>query len=653
MMTRMRNLLALPLSVAMFTAAAQNDQLDDTRKLHDTTISLINLLVEQGVISRSKADELIRRAQENAGKQPAPAEVAPMAAPIPAPAPAPAPLPVAAPADTGTSPPVAGAATATPKQATPARKGKVKPAKALTAAQTQAASAAAAPAQTPAAPAPAVAKKTAASKAATAAVSPAAAPGAPASAAPPVAPGVVRVPYVPQIVKDEIRDEIKQEVLAQARAERWGEPGALPAWLGRLSFSGDFRFRYEMDSFPSTDQPGGNTPVNILRAAPFGYDLTDDTDTRNRFRIRARFGVKARVADSVTAVIRVATGGAGGGSNPVSENQTLGSYDTRGSIGLDRAYVEYRPFNWMTVDAGHFGNPFYAPTELVYSVNFTPDGLALKFNHSLGEDLVGILTAAALPIQQQDNEVLSVGSNSVSGGLSKWLFAYQTGLGWRFSDNDDLKFAVAYYNYLNVEGRQAPVTNEFIFDSTQAAQISGCCQFGNSVFDIHGLTDATTPGATPLFGLLSRFRELNFSTSVDVADFSPIHVIFDADYVKNLGFNSAEILARTGQSGIRSRTVGYEGKVTVGYPNLVKPGEWSAFVDYRYVERDAVLDTFTNSDFFLGATDNKGYTIGGRYDFARNTQIGLRWMSGRDINLDDFGARLAIDVLQVDLTTSF
>ena len=51
--------------------------------------------------------------------------------------------------------------------------------------------------------------------------------------------GAVRVPYVPQIVKDEIAkqvaDQVKPDVVAgvvkEAKDEKWGIPGALADWL--------------------------------------------------------------------------------------------------------------------------------------------------------------------------------------------------------------------------------------------------------------------------------------------------------------------------------------------------------------------------------------------------------------------------------------
>jgi hypothetical protein len=125
-------------------------------------------------------------------------------------------------------------------------------------------------------------------------------------------------------------------------------------------------------------------------------------------------------------------------------------------------------------------------------------------------------------------------------------------------------------------------------------------------------------------------------------------VLVSADFVKNNGFDREEILQRTGLD-LEPKVKGYQAKVTVGMPKLVNKGDWQGFVGYRYLERDAVLDAFTDSDFHLGGTDTKGYFLGARYTFEKNTFMGLRWMSGKEIS----GLPLAIDVLQLDLNTSF
>lgn len=62
-------------------------------------------------------------------------------------------------------------------------------------------------------------------------------------------PNVIRIPYLSETTKAELREQVKKEVLAQAHDERWGEPGALPSWLHRITFLGDLRVRYQHDSF--------------------------------------------------------------------------------------------------------------------------------------------------------------------------------------------------------------------------------------------------------------------------------------------------------------------------------------------------------------------------------------------------------------------
>jgi len=58
--------------------------------------------------------------------------------------------------------------------------------------------------------------------------------------------GAVRVPYVPQIVKDEIAKQVAAEVkpgvvadvVNEAKTVKWGVPGALADWLTRTRISG-------------------------------------------------------------------------------------------------------------------------------------------------------------------------------------------------------------------------------------------------------------------------------------------------------------------------------------------------------------------------------------------------------------------------------
>src|ERR1700737_4113606 len=65
--------------------------------------------------------------------------------------------------------------------------------------------------------------------------------------------GAVRVPYVPQIVKDEIAKQVAEQVkpgvvadvVSEAKTEKGGVPGALADWLTRTRISGSVTLREE------------------------------------------------------------------------------------------------------------------------------------------------------------------------------------------------------------------------------------------------------------------------------------------------------------------------------------------------------------------------------------------------------------------------
>ena len=78
-------------------------------------------------------------------------------------------------------------------------------------------------------------------------------------------------------------------------------------------------------------------------------------------------------------------------------------------------------------------------------------------------------------------------------------------------------------------------------------------------------------------------------------------------------------------------------------------GDWQAGFGYRYVESDAVVDGFTDSDFGGGGTNLQGYTLGASMALSRAVRFGLKWMSSDEI----VGSPLSTDTLQIDLNAKF
>src|ERR1700728_1143988 len=234
--------------------------------------------------------------------------------------------------------------------------------------------------------------------------------------------GAVRVPYVPQIVKDEIAKQVAQEVkpdvvadvVKEAKTEKWGVPGALADWLTRTRISGSVTLREE-DIFYGKDNISGpvlnpyfnwyaiNTAGGIAKAGINAYENT--TEDRARFRGRARFAVDSDLTDSISAGMRIATGNT---SDLVSETQTLdGSAPYQ--FGLDELFIRLdertaQRFPWLSVVGGRFLNPYGTPTDLIFHKDLTFEGLAVTGRLGLGDGSAEqshlFITVGAHPLQE-------------------------------------------------------------------------------------------------------------------------------------------------------------------------------------------------------------------------------------------------------------
>jgi len=437
---------------------------------------------------------------------------------------------------------------------------------------------------------------------------------------------VVRVPYVPESVKREIRDQVKQEVVAQAKAERWGDVNAVPEWVDRMHWEGDLRVRYQQDRYAT----GNDLPAqfDVFYGFPTGT-TTNTSENRDRYRLRARLGLTAKISSMVSAGVRIVTGN---NSDPVSTNQTLGNNEQKYSLWLDQAYLKLEPTEWLSALGGRMPNPWFH-TDLVWDADLNFDGFAANARYRFDERRSVYLTAGVFPIQD-------VAPSTTVKAKSKWLYGVQAGADVTALSGSKARFGVALYDYRNVEG--IPDTAVGLLDYTATQPQSR--QKGNSVF---------REGVTDVYKLSSKFKELNLTAQLDIANFDPTHVILTADYVRNIGFDEDEIRQRTNLASTNTvynkKTLGYQLQATVGRPKIQDRGDWQASIGYRYLERDAVLDAFTDSDFRLGGTDNKGYFLGGQYGLDRNTWLSLKWMSADGIS----ALRYGVDVFQLDLNARF
>jgi len=463
---------------------------------------------------------------------------------------------------------------------------------------------------------------------------------------------VVRVPYVPESVKQEIREQIKQEVLAQSKTERWGEPGALPEWLDRFQFEGDMRMRYESTTLDKTNTAPGlaytdglyTRSADMLGSALTGGKPSFNTQNdRTRWRLRARLGVNAKVSDMITAGLRISTGNT---TERTSTNQTLGQNFNKYSLVLDRAFLKLDPLPWLSVSGGRIANPYFG-TDLVWADDLNFEGIAVTAKPKLSPTVSAFVTAGWFPLRE----------SNPGRTTSRDLLGVQGGIDWKMTPKTQLKLGAALYDYRNIEG-QAETANRFFTASdyvTRYEYADGFRQRGNTLFIINALADPNVN-----WGLASKFRELNITGSLDLGQFDPMHVILTGDYVKNLAFDRKEMAARTGFNILDGKDTGYLAKVQVGDVKTDARGKWNVSLAYRYLGSDAVLDAFTNSDFGLGGTNNKGFILGLNYGIDKNSWISARWLSSDLIEpmvprtaITNPTTKFSTDLLQIDLNARF
>lgn len=442
---------------------------------------------------------------------------------------------------------------------------------------------------------------------------------------------VIRMQYVPELVKKEMREEIKQDVLAHARTEQWGDRKPLPSWVERFSWSGDVRLRHENALFSSA-----NALPGIFRL--FGVDVNNTTVDRMRWRVRGRLATSVTLTDHFSAGARLVTNGSS--DNPIATNQTLGDSNRHFAVQFDRLYLNYRPYDWLLLSGGKVANPFYR-TDMVWDPDLNFDGVMVSAKPRINDSLRLFGTGGAFPVQEVD-----------LSKSDKWLFAGQGGVEWNPTPKSKITLAAAYYHYENMSGRISELNGDIRLNTT-AVQWR---QKGNSLIQLNNPPVAGLDGGG-VYGLASEFREINVTGGIDLSMFNPLHIRLMGDYARNLAFNPDKMRRRGASLSGREGATAYQIRLDIGTTMLQDMGQllaakrhdWLLFAAFKRMESDSLLDGFTDSEFYLGGTNAQGWIGGASYAVADNVWLTGRWLSANQI----IGPKLGIDVFQLDLTARF
>jgi hypothetical protein len=485
-------------------------------------------------------------------------------------------------------------------------------------------------------------------------------------------PGTRHVTYVPEVVKRQLREEIKQEVMAKAEQENWASPGKYPEWAQRIHVSGDVRMRYEGDLFPKGNGPienfnAINTGSPFLESSagiinPYFPPTYDTTQNRQQFLLRARLGVDVDLLNGFTAGMRI---GAGNNNAPISTNQSFSSDYSAYQLWLDRGFLKYQAWgDDVEFSVGRFDNPFWSPTDLVWYREIGFDGFAVQAKREIQPGLTPFGTIGAFPIYNTD---FNAGVNLDTTGTGvptkfksedKYLFGGQGGIAAKLANDSGVRFAVAYYDFTNV---QAQISSQcLVISATDSCDTDNLrpsfAQKGNSYTQLRNIPDfigSTASSQYQYYGLASQFRPVVASGQIDLGHFHPDHIVFDGEYVWNTAFNRDAVAAlainNLGPAGFNGGGMGYLGRITIGKPEIRHLWDWNVHGGYKYLQSDATIDAFVDSEFGLGGTNLKGYFFGANLGLGDNVWATMRWMSANNIA----GLPYAVDILQLDLNARF
>lgn len=368
---------------------------------------------------------------------------------------------------------------------------------------------------------------------------------------------------------------------------------------GKFTWSGDFRYRNEqIDTAPNTTTP---------------------EHTQGRDRIRLRLGVTTKINDTITGRFQISTAG-GATADPRSTNQTLGEDWTRKSVGIDLAYVDWKPIAPLSVQLGKMPQPWLRTASYFWDGDLTPEGAALKYT---GANFFANVFYDWL------NERHSTAANGLRTD-SKLAGAQ---IGWKQPiGKTTLTLAAGYFDVTNVKDEQV---------SANAAPCTGY----NSTFFGNSTNGNSTYTAFTCQRLASDFNMINALAQLEVMVGAYPLTLF-ADYTQN---NKAQVNSVAGSKLDSAMSAG------VMFNRASNPKSWEAGLIYQKVEADAIFGQFHDSDFGAGRTDTEGFAIKGAFAPAASWTIsGTLFLN--DLN-NDTGSATTKDLeykrLQLDLNYKF
>ncbi|RXK87864.1 hypothetical protein EST62_05870 [Chlorobaculum sp. 24CR] len=345
------------------------------------------------------------------------------------------------------------------------------------------------------------------------------------------------------------------------------------------NWKGDFRYRYESS-------------------------ITENAEhSRDRHRIRLRFGVNPWINEELSVGLRLATGDP---NDPTSRNQTLGDGFTAKDILLDEAYINYHP---MFLDGNvnavlgkrDVAKTLFVEKDLVWDSDVTLEGATVQY----GKDIDG---------KQKSGFGAVVGWYAIDENGAEqdpYLLAFQ---GAYKGEASNLKYdiGVGYYDFVH-------------FD------------LNNLQTGVAGANDDL--GFSPEFNYIGKdFNIVEFFGSLggDITETVPWKLYGQYAFNTASHDNNVNITDSERDAYLIGLKIG----------KAKNPGQLEGSAEYVRIEQDAV-SKFSDADRNDGSRTNlKGVKLSATYQLIQNMALGVNYFNFKDIiGSDDTHHRVQADVV--------
>ena len=326
----------------------------------------------------------------------------------------------------------------------------------------------------------------------------------------------------------------------------------------------------------------------------FQLDKKAGDPERSRARYRLRFSGEPSIIDEFKVGFQFASGGA----DPRSNNQTLQNSFETPDLRLNYVFAQYMPAPGLGLIGGKFKREaaLWQTSDLFWDSDINVEGASAAFSGVTVPGLELFASASAWVLDE-----------SSSNRVDPMAYVLQSGVAWELTEMVSFRTGLAYYDFDSVKGKTLDYTEK------------------TNTVDLEGhLT----------------YRYNGFSPSVELKRENPAggmmsYVSLFGEYVRNP--NSPE------------KNQGYVAGLGLGDSKVKERGQRQLRYLYRYLEKDAWLDIFPDSDFYNGKTDVRGHEALAQLGLFTNVSLTVDYYRAERLT----GARAATDLWQVDLSASF